>query len=334
MASNSSDNPLVSIIVPNYNYARFLRQRMESVLNQTYCNTEIIILDDCSTDESASIIKQYVGTDDRIKCFIENSENSGSPFRQWAKGISFANGEFIWIAESDDDADLTLLAECVKLLVANPQASLCYTGSYTVDENNNPTDIEYDNWTEEHLKHPFAIYDGKKFVSHNMYWTNYIYNASCVVFRKSAYDKLTDTSWQQMKSCGDWHFWTMMATVGDVISIHQKLNKFRRHSNSVTARSTNLGEHFKVAMTECMNLTFFIENNFGVKKGRRRLSHGYYLLLYKRKKIAPEYKNSLIADLRNRVPHLTFDYIYYRIYRFLKKFFKSIDAIKNDRLCN
>ena len=78
--------PIVSIIVPNYNYARFLDIRMESILNQTFQDFEIILLDDHSTDNSVEIIEKY-RNNPKVSYIDINKENSGSPFRQWKKGI-------------------------------------------------------------------------------------------------------------------------------------------------------------------------------------------------------------------------------------------------------
>src|ERR1700738_1634065 len=110
--------PRVSVIVPNYNHARFLRRRMESVLRQTYRDFEVILLDDCSTDESRSILSEYAG-DPRVRLEF-NEKNSGSPFKQWNKGVALASGEYGWIAESDDYADERLLERLVAVLDHEP----------------------------------------------------------------------------------------------------------------------------------------------------------------------------------------------------------------------
>src|SRR6266576_4746622 len=95
--------PNVSVVVPNYNHARFLRQRIDSVLGQTYQDFEVILLDDCSTDQSRSIIGEYQN-DPRVRVEL-NKRNSGSTFKQWNKGVWLVRGEYVWIVESDDDAD-------------------------------------------------------------------------------------------------------------------------------------------------------------------------------------------------------------------------------------
>ena len=122
-------NPLVSVIIPNYNHAKFLKERIESVLNQTYKNFEIIILDDKSTDDSVGIIKQYADNN-YVKHILINEKNSGSPFRQWLKGFELAKGELIWIAESDDSCEnsflYTLVSEFRQNELSNQKQGLYY----------------------------------------------------------------------------------------------------------------------------------------------------------------------------------------------------------------
>ena len=105
-------NPLVSIIIPNYNHAQFLERRIESVLNQTYKNFEIILLDDYSNDNSVDIIRRYQ-QNPYVSHISLNTQNSGSPFLQWQKGVRMSSGELVWIAESDDFCENSLLETLV-----------------------------------------------------------------------------------------------------------------------------------------------------------------------------------------------------------------------------
>jgi len=94
----------VSVIIPNYNHAQFLERRIESVLNQSIQDVEIILLDDCSTDNSRDVIERY-RDNVRVSHIEYNDTNGGSAFKQWRKGVGLAVGEWVWIAESDDWAD-------------------------------------------------------------------------------------------------------------------------------------------------------------------------------------------------------------------------------------
>jgi glycosyltransferase involved in cell wall biosynthesis len=103
----------VTVIIPNYNHAPYLEQRIQSVLDQSYQDFEMILLDDYSTDSSKEIINKYVGNDKIAHVFF-NEKNSGSPFGLWKYGIEKASGKYIWIAESDDWAEGNHLEPCQK----------------------------------------------------------------------------------------------------------------------------------------------------------------------------------------------------------------------------
>ncbi len=133
--------PLVSVIIPNYNHARYLEQRLDSVFGQTYPNFEVIILDDCSTDNSMEVINRYKDNS-HLSQVVLNETNSGNTFKQWDKGISLAKGEIIWIAESDDYCELNLLAELIKAYTSKPNIVLAYAPVVFVNE-----DGEFERYT-------------------------------------------------------------------------------------------------------------------------------------------------------------------------------------------
>lgn len=105
----------VSVIVPSYNHAEYLRLRLDSILDQTYRDFEVIILDDCSSDDSRDVIESYRGNP-AVSHIVYNQINSGSPFHQWKKGMQLACGELVWIAESDDCCETGLLERLVEHL--------------------------------------------------------------------------------------------------------------------------------------------------------------------------------------------------------------------------
>src|SRR5258707_10731320 len=113
--------PKVSVVIPNYNHARYLRQGVGSVLEQTCQDFELILLDDCSSDDSRSILSSYAG-DPRVRMEF-NEANSGSAFKQWNKGVRLARGKYVWIAESDDYADARLMERLVRVLDGDPEVT-------------------------------------------------------------------------------------------------------------------------------------------------------------------------------------------------------------------
>ena len=137
--------PLVSVVVPNYNYARYLDARLSSILNQTFQDFELILLDDASTDNSLEVLDRYKD-DPHVSHFVVNEQNTGSPFKQWMKGILLAKGEWVWIAEADDLCEPTFLETCVKEVQKYPNVSVCMTAFRYIDEKGNILPQEANYW--------------------------------------------------------------------------------------------------------------------------------------------------------------------------------------------
>ena len=225
----SERNPTVSVIVPNYNHARFLRKRIDSILAQTLQDFELIVLDDCSTDESKSTLDKYA---DRPRVRIEfNAINSGSPFKQWNKGVGLARAEYVWIAESDDYSDERFLEKLVAKLDAEPASAFAYCRSWRVALDNRPegfADAWYppDRWTADYCA------DGHTECRNYLVRGNIIPNASAVVFRKTVYERVGGAD-ESLRLCGDWKLWASMAMTGKVAYVAAPLNYFRCHHESL-----------------------------------------------------------------------------------------------------
>ena len=119
----SSQSPLVSIIVPNYNHAAFLGERLRSILSQTFQNFELIVLDDASSDDSLAVIREQL--QDHPHQLFCNAVNSGQPCSQWLSGIKKASGRYIWIAESDDTCSPLFLERMVAHLEIGSVLAFC-----------------------------------------------------------------------------------------------------------------------------------------------------------------------------------------------------------------
>ena len=130
------NSPLVSVILPNYNHAKYLDERIQSILNQTYCNFELIILDDCSSDNGASkaVIEKY-RENSHVSHIVYNEKNSGLTFKQWHKGIGLAQGNLIWIAESDDKCHHQMLEVLVEEFKKNSECALAFSKSLLFNDN-------------------------------------------------------------------------------------------------------------------------------------------------------------------------------------------------------
>lgn len=228
-------NCVVSVIVPNYCHSTYLDERIQSILNQTYQDFELIILDDCSPDNGASkeVIERY-RSNPHVSHIVYNEVNSGSPFKQWHKGFELADGKYIWIAESDDKCDNRLL-EILVDACSKDDAVLSFCKSqvfYDIGE-------EFVYGSQKDMDINFTM-DGKRFISEYLWIKNSIVNASGVVFRKE--DALAvEPSYMEFKAAGDWMFWIELAERGNVNFVAQTLNYFRKHSLGTTIISNKTG---------------------------------------------------------------------------------------------
>lgn len=229
---------MVSVIIPNYNHALYLEKRIDSVLNQTYRDFELILLDDCSTDNSKDIIERYKN-DPKVSQVIYNDINTGSTFKQWNKGIELAKGEYIWIAESDDYAEPNLLEMLTERLISDNKLSFSYCQSHKVNQN----DVITGDWSEytncldaNFFKKDFTL-NGEEFIKNFLIDRNVVPNASAVVFRKDNYMQIGGVD-QNIKYCADWFLWLKMLTIGDVAFSPLKMNYFRYHEKSTIASAS------------------------------------------------------------------------------------------------
>ncbi len=231
------DLPLISVIVPNYNHASYLRERLDSILQQEYQNLEILLFDDCSTDESVVILKNYLDHE-KIKSIDINTSNSGSPISQWRKGVERAQGEFVWIAESDDVASPLFLSSLIDVLRNDSEVNLVYCQSGSINNKSEQLgDYSYiGNIFEENPWQDSFIVNGTDFVCHYLKRENVIPNASAVIMRKSS---LLDVDWEYISTfryAGDWLAYSMVLKKGKIAFVNKKLNYFRSHDHSSRQR--------------------------------------------------------------------------------------------------
>ena len=227
--------PKVSVIIPNYNHEQFLRQRLESVFSQSLQDFEVIFLDDCSTDGSLEVLDTY-RTDSRVSVVL-NTANSGSPFKQWNRGLDLAIGEFIWIAESDDYADSSFLEKLTGALDKSPEAGLAYCQSWIVGSHPDSSaqgvlQVPYagfsnrERWSQDHRN------SGTAEITDYLVFNNTIANASSVVFRRSVLQNGLRAP-ENMRLAGDWMFWIKILLRSDLIFLAEPLNFFREpHTGS------------------------------------------------------------------------------------------------------
>ena len=231
--------PLVSIIIPNYNHAKFLRKRLDSIYLQSYPHFEVILLDDNSTDESRAILEEYFKKYSSNTRYFPNEINSGGVFFQWKKAFELAQGELVWIAESDDYADLNFLEKLVPFF--NDSAiSLAYCYSKFINQNEDPIDYSFDIHTESLNKEKWKknfINTAANEVEEALSIKNSIPNVSSVLMRNKKLKIFSDKKWLEMKICGDWILYLEMIRGGKLAFSRETVNYFRFHQSNSSAKT-------------------------------------------------------------------------------------------------
>ena len=234
---NIEEPKKISVIIPNYNYKDFIIERIDSVLMQTYPIYEIIILDDCSTDESVKVIEEKIKT---IPAginvqFVKNEQNSGSVFKQWKKGFNLAKGDYIWIAEADDSAENNFIEEVIKGF-NDKNVVLSYCESARIDENNllirEKSDDLYDMCRTGEWKNSYTK-DGKDEIIEHLSVTNTILNVSSVIWKKKDYSEIFEKA-GDFKVAGDWYIYYNVLKSGKIAWNSKPLNYYRKHSKSAS----------------------------------------------------------------------------------------------------
>lgn len=234
-------SPSVSVIIPNYNHALYLKQRIESVLNQTHQDFELIILDDCSKDQSKTIIESY-RNHHKVSHVLYNQQNSGSVFKQWIKGIELCQGDYVWIAESDDYASEFFLQETLSALQNDATIGMTFTKTSAVNAKG-----EFIEDTFEERKNSFIklasfgnIIDKENaplFLVSNMI----IENASSVLFRKKNLMAIDFKELSMYKNTGDRFSYLGIAMKSNILFIPTVLNYMRLHDDNTTKKNLENG---------------------------------------------------------------------------------------------
>ncbi len=229
MATMNS-TPLVSVVVPNYRHEEYLEKRLSTIINQTHSNIEIILLDDGSPDRSEEVLAAFASACEKVVALHVNKSNSGLPIKQWIKGVSLAKGDFIWIAESDDEAAPELISTLLSLLNDNPSVGMAYCNSDVIDESSRIIaryDYSSRHYCDDGLwKQDFCM-KGRDFVADYMTYRNVIPNVSAVLFNASILKKnLYECGF---KYCGDWALYNRILLSHDIAFSCSPLNKFRKH---------------------------------------------------------------------------------------------------------
>lgn len=211
---------LVSIVTPLYNSEKYIEETILSVLDQTYNNWEMLIIDDCSTDNGPNIVKKYTEQDERIK-YLKLEENSGAAVSR-NKAIELAEGEYIAFLDSDDLWKKEKLEKQVEFMKEND-----YAISFT----------EYEEIDESGKKLNILIKAPKKAVTYRKYLlTNPI---GCLTGMYSV-KKLGKVYMPNLKNREDTGFWLNILKKDKAYSLKENLAEYRIRKGSLSAKKYEL----------------------------------------------------------------------------------------------
>ncbi|MCS7184885.1 MAG: glycosyltransferase [bacterium] len=226
-------NPIVSFVISSYNHRKFLAQALESVINQTYKNIEVIIVDDNSNDGSIDLINEYASKFSNIYPIIHNYRWGRDKLHlAYKEGISFAKGSYVCMLNSDD----LVLAQFVEKnleAIQKKDAVLSHTDYYLIDSNGKIIDeVElYKNYDIDVLE------NRNKMALFNFLLFRYVVSGSFLFFKKEAIKNIEflDEKYYLL----DLSILTQIATIGEFAYVPKKLACFRRHKLQTTGANVD-----------------------------------------------------------------------------------------------
>jgi glycosyltransferase involved in cell wall biosynthesis len=230
--------PKVSVIIPSYNHEKYVREAIQSVLEQTYQDFEIVITDDGSRDRTVSIIKSF--TDPRIKLFYFPKNRGAAVAVNHC--IAEASGEFIALLNSDDAFVPEKLEKQVEFLDKNPKIGAVFSYAQFIDEDSK--DITN---TEHHYAKVFLQQNRSRFE-----WLNYFfYNGNClchpsILIRKECYETVGNYD-PRLAQLPDFDFWIRLCQKYEIFILQEHLVKFRIRGDRANVSADTLEARTRIS---------------------------------------------------------------------------------------
>jgi len=273
---NNKTGQLVSIVFTSYNHLEFLKQAIESLLNQSYTNFELIVVDDCSTDGSQELLKTYI-KDKRVNLNLLY-RNTGSYVKASNYGASLAKGEYILFAQCDDFSETDQLEILVNQLNNNKYIGVAYSRSNLIDKHGDFISDDYVirefSFRKECIK---SVIIGKKSMRKYLSYSCVIPNLSAALIRRDLYFRIGGLS-DKYFIAADWDFWLRLTGETDFIYIAKSLNNFRQHDTTIRSTykvSTQINEIHEIIYTSINR-----DNIKGIDKIKMKVGAGSIWFAY------------------------------------------------------
>lgn len=204
---------LISIVLPIYNGEKYMRESIESVIMQSYKNWELIIVNDCSTDNTAEIANEYVQKDSRIK-YYKNEKNMRLP-KTLNRGFSLAKGDYLtWT--SDDNLFKENALEKMILALKRDNADFVYASYETIDENG-----KYIDYVKANKSGKYEI------IGNNVV-------GACFMYTRKVYEIVGDYDYNYTL-VEDYDYWLRIFPIFETTYISEVLYSYRFHSGALTS---------------------------------------------------------------------------------------------------
>ena len=242
------DLPLVSVIVPAYNAEQFIARTLSSVIEQTYKNLEILVVDDGSKDRTAEIVEQFATKDSRVT--LLRQQNSGvAKARNLA--IKNAKGEYIAPVDADDIWHPQKIEKQIEVFLSSePSVGLVYTWSVLIDESDRITN-RFDAIDSFHFSN-VAVVEGEVYLP--LIYLNFIGNSSVPLIRKSCLNKVGNYNEllreQDAQGCEDWDLQLRIAEYYQYKVVPKFLVGYRRLSNSMSGNYLGMAKSYNAIMAD------------------------------------------------------------------------------------
>lgn len=219
--------PLVSVTIPTYNAEEFIIESIESILNQDYPNIEIVIADDCSTDNTQQILKEYLKDKDPSKIKVFFNEKNVGVTKNSNICLKACTGKYIFLHAGDDIMLPKKISTQVQFMETHPDYVICYHNMDVFDSTTKKTLYLYNSFYRNY-PHQGDISKILKYAS--------FFGACSVAIRA---DAIPDYGYNEnILTCSDWFLvFDVLAQGGKIGYINKVLSRYRRHSNSLSHRS-------------------------------------------------------------------------------------------------
>lgn len=231
----------ISILIPAYNCGLFLEETIKSVLNQTFTDWEVIIVDDCSTDDTLRIAQEYSRKDKRIKTF-HNDKNLGM-LENWNFGISLCHSFYFVKLDADDIWNPELLEKSIAVLNKYPEVGLVFTKYLLIDENGKKLLDSIWELPEFAVNKPFGCTDLVKLGPDKMLQYPILRQGLSLmrrdIFGEIGYYKYLLT--KETHASTDTEFYFRLGAHYKIFCINEELYLYRIHNNSISRKDENDG---------------------------------------------------------------------------------------------